>query len=126
MVEQSCVVWASSITTEEENSLERTQKCALRLIFKEKYQTYSNALILSGLSTLSQRRLELSYRFALSCTKNEKTRDMFPLKKKIVNTRHTEQYVVPFASTSRLANSAIPAMAKLLNQHNQSKKSTSS
>ena len=48
MVEQSCVVWASSITAEEENSLERTQKCALRLIFKEKYQTYSNALILSG------------------------------------------------------------------------------
>ena len=116
VVEQSCVVWASSITVEEQNALERTQKCALRLIYKDRYECYSNGLLLSQLPTLSQRRSQLSYHFAVKCTQNEKTKDMFPLKQKTANTRNTEKYIVPFAHTSRLANSAINSMARQLNQ----------
>ena len=115
VVEQSCVVWASSITTDEVNCLERTQKCALRIIYRENYISYSNALKLSQLLTLSERRSELSYTFALRCMQNDKTRDMFPLNDVTTNTRKPEKYFVPFASTSRLANSALHTMVRQLN-----------
>ena len=116
VVEQSCVVWASSITKEEEYSLERTQKCALRIIFKGRYQTYTHALKLSKLSTLSARRSQLQYNFAVKCTRNDKTKDMFPLNPSQSITRNPEKYLVPFAHTDRLAKSAILSMARQLNE----------
>ena len=115
VVEQSCVVWASSITADEVQSLERTQKCALRIIYRENYISYCNALRLLQLSTLSERRSQLSYTFALRCTQNEKTMDMFPLNSFTKNTRKPEKYFVPFANTSRLANSAMHTMVRQLN-----------
>ena len=119
VVEQSCVVWSSSITTEEVNCLEHTHKCALSIIYRENYISYSNALRLSKLLTLSQHRSELSYTFALRCTKNEKTKDMFPLNNVTTNTRKSEKNLVPFASTSRLANLAIHTMARQLNARHE-------
>ena len=59
IVEQSCVVWGSSITEEESLALERVQKVALRLIYLEKYISYEHALSISGLYKLSERRVEL-------------------------------------------------------------------
>ena len=78
IVEQSCVVWGSSITEDESNSLERTQKCALRLIFQSEYISYSNSLLISGLISLKERRTKLMQVFAERCLKNEKTAGMFP------------------------------------------------
>ena len=113
IVEQSCVVWASSITEEEKQKLERVQKIALRIILKDKYISYCNALQFTNLLTL-ERRTKLMYNFAIKCTRNENTVHMFPLNKN-KSTRVSEKYKVPFAYTSRLANSAIPSMARLLN-----------
>ena len=39
-MEQSCVVWSSSITVEESNSIERVQKVALRICLKDEYNSY--------------------------------------------------------------------------------------
>ena len=116
IVEQSCVVWGSSITQDEEMAIEHVQKCALRIIFKYDYISYENSLAVAKLSTLKNRIHMLQIRFAKKCTQNEKTQDMFPLKNVSRNTRNPEIYEVPFARTSRLANSAIPMMAWLRNE----------
>ena len=115
-VEQSVVVWHSSITCGEDLELERVQKLALRIILKENYIHYSHALEVAGLEPLRQRRQKLCLNFAKKCTRNELTQDMFPLNQRKVNTRNPEKFHVPFARTDRFANSAIPYMSRLLNK----------
>ena len=119
VVKQSCVVWGSSISLDESNAIERTQKISLRIIYLNKYNSYNHALKISGLSTLAERRTQLSHRFAVKCTQNEKTKHMFPPNTKHTNvsTRSSEKYLVPFAYHERLKNSAIPAMARQLNKN---------
>ena len=116
VLEQSAVVWNSSITQGEKLELERVQKVALRIILKDQYSHYSNALNLTGLETLSQRREKLSLNFARKCVRNPLTQDMFPLNRIKVNTRRPEKYHVPFARTDRYGHSAIPYMSRLLNK----------
>ena len=74
---------------------------------------------MSKLPTLADRRKMLSLRFALKCTKTDITKHMFPLNtsKANANTRNPERYQVPFAYHERLKHSAIPMMARQLNEH---------
>ena len=115
ILESSAVVWHSSITKEEVIELERVHKVALRIILNNDYKNYENALSLTGLETLEQRRRILCKKFAISCTRNRKTSDMFPLNPSTVDTRHHGKYLVQHATTSRLRDSAIPYMQRLLN-----------
>ena len=116
VVEYSSVVWHSSLTQEDSNSLERVQKTALRIILQDKYEDYSHALKLVGLVTLFERREKLCLKFATQCVKNGKMADMFPLNLKSVNTREHEKFFVQPAFTDRLKHSAIPYMQRLLNK----------
>ena len=120
--EQSSIVWSSSITQGQQYDLERTQKVALRIILGEEYISYEHALSVTGLKNLQIRRSELSLNFALKCSKNTRTADMFPQRKTTVETRWKEKYVVSKARTSRLAKSAIPFMQRQLNLHDQKTK----
>ena len=79
-LEQSAVVWHASITQGEEIELERVQKVALRLILREDYESYANALSITNLETLKARREYLLLQFAKKCTKSEHSPDLFPLK----------------------------------------------
>ena len=88
---------------------------ALRVILKSDYESYENALLLTGLDTLDQRRTILCEKFAKNCVKNNKMQHMFPLNPSSVETRNLEKYHVQHATTSRLADSAIPYMQRLLN-----------
>ena len=115
------IFFINSITKEEQLEIEWVQKCALRIILKDNYTSYEDALNLTGLETLKTRRNKLSLSFAIKCTKNEATRDMFPRKNVLTNTRSSEKFVVTKSSTERLANSAIPFMQRLLNKHEQKK-----
>ena len=115
ILESSAVVWHSSITQAEQLAIERVQKVALRIILDTNYVCYENALKFSGLQSLYDRRTTLCKKFALQCTKNDKTSDMFPLNPSKVKTRKPEKYIVQQASTGRLADSAIPYMQRLLN-----------
>ena len=115
IVENSAVVWHSSLTTLEETELERVQKVALRIILKENYENYGNSLHLTGLPTLQDRRFQLCKSFALKSAKNEKTKDIFPLNPSTAGTRNFGKYKLTQASTSRLKDSAIPFMKRLLN-----------
>jgi hypothetical protein len=64
IVEQSAVVWHSSLTKGEQNDLERVQKVALRIILRDQYTTYLEALELTGIETLKARRAKLCLNFA--------------------------------------------------------------
>ena len=55
-------------------------------------------------------------RFAVKCTKNSFTENMFPLNPSTANTRNREKYIVTKGKTDRLTKSAIPTMQRLLNK----------
>ena len=86
-------------------------------MLKERYISYENALSVTYLPTLKNRRTKLCLKFALKCAQNEKTCNMFPENKTKGTTRFKEKYSVPFAYTERLKNSAIPSMARQLNSY---------
>ena len=81
MLEQSCVVWHSSLTQENSNDLERTQKTFCKFILKEKYKNYENALLQLNLETLKERRNKLSLKFEKSGLKHKQSLIYFQNKK---------------------------------------------
>ena len=121
ILEQSCVVWHSAITKEEENDIERVQKVCLKIILKQDYISYEQALETVNLQTLVARREKLSLNFARKCLKNDKTKSMFPLRScsRPPSKRNPEKFQVQHSRTTRLAKSAIPYLQRLLNQHGQ-------
>lgn len=84
VLEQSCVVWNSSITKKNEMELERVQKVAISIITKST-ESYITKLKELNLETLKERRNILSARFAEKCSKNEKTKYMFKENTKLHN-----------------------------------------
>ena len=80
VLEQSAVVWSSSLTEENCADLERTQKSFAKLILKNNYTTYEESLMKLNLITLKQRRIELTLRFALNCLKSEIFKNLFSRK----------------------------------------------
>ena len=86
--------------------------------------SYKTRLSILGLETLSSRRETLCLNFALKCIKSDKVSHMFPLNKKQhdMETRMEEKYQVQFANTTRLKNSPIIYMQKLLNENEKTNK----
>ena len=116
LAEHGVAIWNSGLTKSQVNDLEKIQKVALKIILQSEYESYESALEITGLDTLHQRRNTLCKKFAKSCLKNEKTRSMFPLNSSSLNSRNYEKFYVQPATTSRLKDSAIPFMQRLLNQ----------
>ena len=123
ILEQSAVVWHSSLTSQNKRDLERVQKAAVRVILKDKYTTYKQGLKVLKSDTLEKRRELLCLRFAKNCTKNEKVRNFFP--KRITHhkmkKRKSEKFKRNKARTNRYQKSAIPYMQQLLNADNEEK-----
>ena len=117
VLEQSCVVWHSSLTQENRDDIERLQKTFCKLILREKYVNYENSLLKLNLVSLEERRKTLCLKFAKSGIKYEKLNDLFPEneKKHVMNTRKTEKYDVNFAKTERLKKGSVIAMQTYLN-----------
>ena len=59
-LEQSAVLWHSSITQKCQNNLERVQKSALKIILGDSYVSYDNALKVLKLQSLKERREDLN------------------------------------------------------------------
>ena len=117
-LEQSAVVWHSSLTEQNKSDLERVQKSALKVILGLKYENYKKALNDLDLVTLEERREFLCLKFARKCTENEKAKSIFPLKNKIhmMSARKEDIYEVQHANTDRLKNFAVIYMQNLLNK----------
>ena len=116
-LEQSAVVWHSSLTEENKSDLERVQKSALKIIMGGRYIGYEKALVGLGIASLDERREKLCLNFARKCLKNEKSKHMFPINEKQheMETRNHEDYRVQHANTGRLQKSPLIYMQNLLN-----------
>ena len=77
ILEQSCVVWGSSLTQEDEDNLERTQKTFAKLVLRDQYIDYESALIRLDLKDLGSRRKTLMLKFAKDGIKSGKLVDYF-------------------------------------------------
>ena len=67
ILEQSCVVWNSSLSEENIEDLERVQKAAVRVMLGQKYTNYEDGLEKLNQIKLSDRRNELCLKFAKKC-----------------------------------------------------------
>ena len=118
LLEYASPVFHSSLTTEQSNMLESTQKKALAIIYGKDYKSYDTALKLAKIERLDVRRKELSLNFAKKCVKNQRHSMMFP---RAQNTRTSSRNPRPFielrCNTTRFFKSAIPAMTRLLNKN---------
>ena len=85
---------------------------SLRVILGESHVSYSAALEMCNLRTLKERRDQRMLTFALRCLKNDFTKDMFP---KHEDQKKKEKFVVNFARTEALKNSAIIQCQHALN-----------
>ena len=117
-MEQSCTIWHSSLTDDNANDLERVQKCALKIILKENYKNYQHALNLLELESLENRREFLCLKFAKKSLKNKKMKSVFipNIKSHEMNTRNQLNFNINNANTTRLQNSPIIYMQRLLNE----------
>ena len=118
LLEQSCSVWHSGLTEENTQDLERVQKSALKIILKDSYQSYENALNKLDIETLEDRRKVLCLQFAKKCLNNNKMKQYLPKNQKthIMSTRNPEHFQVNHFNTGRLRDSPIIYMQKLLNE----------
>ena len=81
VVEQSSVVWSSSLTINNTKEFERIQKVAVQNMLKRNY-SYRQSLQILNLPTLKERKHILLERFAINCAHNKKTSGMFQMKDK--------------------------------------------
>ena len=118
-MEQSSVVWHSSLTQENKSDLERVQKSAVKIILGDSYRGYKNALNVLNLQSLDERREELCLKFAKKCTRHPKLKGMFPknIKEHTMSLRTSEKYKVEKTSTERYKNSPVVYMQRLLNSN---------
>ena len=75
VIEQSAVVWHSSLSAKNRKDLERVQKAAIKVILGRKYTTYKDGLKLLKIDDLETRRKKLCLSFAKKCVKHEKVKE---------------------------------------------------
>ena len=94
------------------------------MILKKDYLNYKDALQLTNLETLEERREALGLRFAKNCLKNANFSTLFPLnsQKHVMKVRNPERYRINKANTERYKCSSIPYMQRLLNEEDKKRK----
>ena len=124
-LEFSSNVWHSSLTKENRQDLERVQKAALKVILRNEYNDYEEALRLTGLQSLDSRRDMIGLRFVKNSLRNANFSKLFPLKKinHVMSVRNPLKYHINKANTERYKRSTIPYLQRLLNKDSQKRKS---
>ena len=117
ILEQSAVVWHSGLSVRNKKDIERVQKAAVRVIMGKNYKNYAHSLRELKLDSLEKRRELLSLRFAKNCLRNEKMKNLFPLRKQQhkMDKRKNRKFETKQINTKRYASSALPYLTKLLN-----------
>ena len=123
-LDQSSVVWHSSLTQKNRADLERIQKSAVKCIVGQSYVTYEDALFKLGLQSLEERREAMCFKFAKQCLKIEKLRGLFPRRVSghDMFKRDSDTFDIVKPKTSRYQLSAIPVMQKMLNNAEREKR----
>ena len=97
VLEQSSVVWGSSLSKKNERELVRVQKVAVSVrLIMGKYDSYEESFKSLKLQSLKERRNLLSVNFAKKCLKNENTKSIFKKNTKVhkMNLRKTPKFRV--------------------------------
>ena len=91
----------------------------MEIILGNKYTGYQRSLLKLDILSLSDRREQLCLQFALKCTRNPGTNNIFTENKKIHETltRKPQKYFVQHVNTTKLQNLSIIYMQHLLNEH---------
>ena len=117
ILEQSSNVWHTSLTKENEESLERVQKSALKIILKDNYLNYENACDQLGLTDLKTRRAYLFEKFTLQSLNHPHMKEYFTLNNKNdYSLRNIERFKITQSRCERLKNSAIIQMQYTANK----------
>ena len=111
--------WQGALIVAQKLDIERVQKGALHIILGEQYENYTHALKLTNLEKLENRRVELCYRFAKKCEKNDKHKHWFVNKPSLFTRQKPQRYKTVIARTDRLKKSPICYLTELLNKHHQ-------
>ena len=116
LLEYAVPVWGPLISENETIQIERVQKCALKLIYNT--HSYEQALEMSGLSTLKERRQSLCEKFTQKSVNNSIFKFWFKTRDCTVNTRQKTKanFVEVPARTKRFYNSPIPYMTREANK----------
>ena len=93
--------------------------CGHNPVMAASYQSYQNALQITGLDTLEIRRKKICLKFARKAESNEKHKRWFKIKPKMNTRQGPDKYWNPVARTERLKNSPICYITRLLNAHYQ-------
>ena len=120
--EFSCVAWHSGLSLSQSKSIEKLQSTSLKIILKNDYISYENAMHITGLTTLAQRRKLRCLNFGLKCIKHPQNTRLFPRNiENYHNVRDHEEFQVNFANNNFYKDSAIPYIQGLLNTHMKEK-----
>ena len=116
-LDQSAVLWHSSLTKKNRDDLERVQKSAVKCILGRNYQSYEEGLERLGLETLERRRDQMCLKFAKQCLKIDKMKKFFGKNytEHSMMKRDSNAFKVVRAQTERYRKSAIPFMIRMLN-----------
>ena len=78
VTEYCAVSFHASLTQEQSNKLEKSQKTCLKVILGDQYTDYPSALVQCGLQSLSERRTKRCLDFALKSIKHPRNSRIFP------------------------------------------------
>ena len=117
ILEYACPVWHTSITDAQTNAIEFVQKRALRIILGRDYTSYSVALSICKLPSLSLRRNTLLIDFGTKMLQSLKHRHLLPPTKASTCTRQLRNMsglCTIKCNTERYRKSTIPYLARTL------------
>ena len=120
VLEYCSVLWHSTLTLSQSESIERVQKTSLKIILGQNYCGYENALKDCGLESLSQRREDRCLRFGLKCLTHPIYNKKFPVNPNLNgphNTRNTEHFIVNKAKSESYRMPAISYIQRKLNHY---------
>ena len=116
LVEYAVPVWHSGLTVHQSDQLERVQKQTLHILLPD--ASYREALLLTCLQTLEQRRIQLCRNFATGLLGSEFSCWLPPRRRECHqrNLRSNNKLSTLPCRTKRFANSPIAFLARLVNE----------
>ena len=123
ILELAVPAWQGAITQSECFDLERVQKSALHIILGGKYESYSQALEITGLQNLELRRQNLCLKFERKAESHWKHKRWFKPNSNPVDTRQLKtKYKSVHFKHRRFRDSPISYLTSLLNKHHSNTK----
>ena len=122
LLEYCSVVWHSTITQEQSNNIEGVQKLCLKVILGSKYENYEQALNVSNLDSLRDRREQKCLNFGLKSLLHPVHSQMFPVNPQVHSKpsherTNKEHFIVNWAKTESYRTSAVPYIQRMLNEY---------